>query len=277
MPVMINSDENITKIINFIKEKTGIDINQDKFKKFYAKKIEQIIKEENYNNFPDLYSDLISNKNPDLIQKIINTVTINETYFFREEEHFRIMVKNIIPELMKIRPQGETINILSAPCSSGEEVYSILIHLLENPHLIRERDFMIIGIDINTSALEIAKKGIYTKGSMRAVPPHLVSKYFIKEKNFYRIKNSLQEFVSFENVNVRDKYSMKRLGKFDIIFSRNMFIYFDEHSRKETIATFYSMLKPEGYLILGHTERIPETSEMFVKQKHKNSIIYKKR
>ena len=274
---MVFSEKEIKKTIDFIKVKTGIDIKQDKFEKFYSRKIEKILKEEGYSDFSDFYRDLIYNKNKRLTQKIYNTFTINETYFFREEEHFKILVKEIIPELIKKRSPIESINILSAPCSSGEEVYSILICLLEEQKLIKERDFMIIGIDINSEALEIAKKGVYTKGSMRSVPPHLINRYFIKEKNFYRINDSLKDLASFENVNVRDRYSMKRLGKFDVIFSRNMFIYFDEYSRKETIATFYSMLKPDGYLILGNTERIPESCRMFIKQKYRNSILYKKR
>ncbi len=271
------SEDEIKKIVNFIKIKTGIYIKQDKFEKFYGRKIENILKEEGYNNFSSFYNELIYNKNSKLLQKIYNIITINETYFFREEEHFKIMIRDIIPDLIKKRSPEESINILSAPCSSGEEVYSILIYLLEEKNFIKEREFMIIGIDINSEALETAKKGIYSKGSMRSVPPHLINRYFIKEKKFYRIKRDLQDLVSFENINVRDRYSMKRLGKFDIIFSRNMFIYFDEPSRRETIATFYSMLKPEGYLILGHTERIPESCEMFIKQKHRNSVIYKKR
>ncbi|WP_457624928.1 CheR family methyltransferase [Persephonella sp.] len=268
--------EELKKIRDLIELKSGISIKEKKFEIIHKKKIERLIKEEGYTDFKTFYHDIVYNKKPDLLQKLYNIVTINETYFFRENEHFRILLDRILPEIDKKREKGETVNILSAPCSTGEEVYTILIHLLEENRLIKNRDFMILGIDIDSQVIKKAQKGVYTESSMRDTPDHIKSRYFKKKGELYYINSDLRECVTFENVNVLDRYRMKKLGKFDVIFSRNMLIYFEENIRKEVIANFYSMLKPEGYLILSHVERIPESIRLFHKIKIDGSIIYKK-
>ncbi|SNZ03228.1 chemotaxis protein methyltransferase CheR [Persephonella hydrogeniphila] len=268
--------EELKKIRDLIQLKSGISIKEKKFEIIHRKKIEKLISEEGYSDFKTFYHDIVYNRKPELIQKLYNIVTINETYFFRENEHFRILTEKILPEINSIRPKGETINILSAPCSTGEEVYSILIQLLEENRLIKERDFMLLGIDIDSQVIKEAKKGVYTESSMRNTPEKIKSRYFKNAGNLYHIDKKLKDSVSFENVNVLDRYKMKKLGKFDVIFSRNMLIYFEENVRKEVIANFYSMLKSDGYLILSHVERIPESIQLFKKIKIGNSIIYKK-
>jgi chemotaxis protein methyltransferase CheR len=268
--------EELKKIRDLIELKSGISIKEKKFEIIHKKNIEKLLKEEGYTDFKTFYHDIVYNKKPDLLQKLYNIVTINETYFFRENEHFRILLDKILPEIDKKREKRETLNILSAPCSTGEEVYTILIHLLEENRLIKHRDFMILGIDIDSQVIKKAQKGVYTESSMRNMPDHIKSRYFKKKGELYYINSDLRECVTFENVNVLDKYRMKKLGKFDVIFSRNMLIYFEENIRKEVIANFYSMLKPEGYLILSHVERIPESIRLFHKIKIDGSIIYKK-
>jgi chemotaxis protein methyltransferase CheR len=148
--------------------------------------------------------------------------------------------------------------------------------LLEEGELLKRRDFMLLGIDIDSSVIQKAKEGLYSKRSVQKLPPELIEKYFIKEGNFYRIKEFLRKAVSFKVVNIMDKYQMKRLGEFDVIFSRNMLIYFDEKSKREVISTFYSMLKNEGYLFLGHAERIPNDIKLFKNLKLGESFVYKK-
>ncbi|MDQ7055899.1 MAG: CheR family methyltransferase [Persephonella sp.] len=165
---------------------------------------------------------------------------------------------------------------MSAPCSTGEEVYSIAIYLLEEGNYIKKRDFILVGIDIDSLAIEKAKEGLYSERSLHKVPQNLREKYFIKEGEFYRVRPFLRESVSFEVVNVLDKYRMKRLGMFDVIFSRNMLIYFEERERLEAIANFYSIMKPGGYLFLGHAERIPSHFKLFKPVKLGKSFLYVK-
>ncbi len=271
----INLDQ-LKKIRNFIRVNTGINFEDEKLTGVFKRKISEVIKNEGYPDFETFYQDIILKKNKKLIEKLINAITVNETYFFREEYQFEDLINYVIPELDKIRPPSESINILSAPCSTGEEVYSIAIYLLEEGHYIKKRDFVLLGIDIDSSAIKKAKEGLYSERSLHKVPEELKKKYFIKEGNMFRVIPFLRDAVSFEVVNVLDRYKMKKLGKFDVIFSRNMLIYFDEINRNETIATFYSILKEGGYLFLGHAERIPPQLKLFKPVKLGKSIVYRK-
>ncbi len=271
----INLDQ-LKKIRNFIRVNTGINFEDEKLTGVFKRKISEVIKNEGYPDFETFYQDIILKKNKKLIEKLINAITVNETYFFREEYQFEDLINYVIPELDKIRPPSESINILSAPCSTGEEVYSIAIYLLEEGHYIKKRDFVLLGIDIDSSAIKKAKEGLYSERSLHKVPEELKKKYFIKEGNMFRVIPFLRNAVSFEVVNVLDRYKMKKLGKFDVIFSRNMLIYFDEINRNETIATFHSILKEGGYLFLGHAERIPPQLKLFKPVKLGKSIVYRK-
>jgi chemotaxis protein methyltransferase CheR len=264
------------KLTEFIYRKTGIMIEEKKFNSL-APKFEAVMKKRGYPTFRAFFHDLRFSRDDTLMQEIINLVTINETYFFRENYQFETLIKYVLPELDKIRDKEEVIRILSAPSSTGEEAYSIALTLLDEGKLVEKRDFEIIGIDIDSNVIEKAKEGVYNKRSVQFVPPHLLRKYFTKDgENSYRISQFLRDAIDFRVVNVMNRLEMKRLGKFDIIFSRNMLIYFDEKSRREVALTFYSMLKPKGYLFLGHAESASRIVSVFKTKKLGDSIIYQK-
>jgi chemotaxis protein methyltransferase CheR len=185
-------------------------------------------------------------------------------------------MQEILPKLHKTRPANEPIRILCAPSSTGEEPYSIALHLLDEGVLVEERDFEIIGIDIDSKVLEKARKGVFSKRSVQFVPEHILKKYFTKEGNEYKIADFLTEAITFQMLNVMDKFRMKQLGKFDVIFSRNMLIYFDDKSRREVAMTFYEMLKPGGYVFLGHAESMNRIVSIFKTIKAGKSIVYQK-
>ncbi len=270
------SKEKLKRIRDFLNLKYGIFIDDSKLFKSYKNKFSKLLKKHDYENFSDFYQDVVFNRNTNLVQDLINEITVNETYFFRENYQFDTLIKYIIPELHKLRPSNEPINILSAPCSTGEEVYSIAIYLLEEGNFIKKRDFMLLGIDIDSEAIRVAKEGLYSERSLNKINPELRKKYFRKEGNKYRISEFLRNAVNFRIVNVLDKYAMKRLGKFDVVFCRNLLIYFDEKNRRETLSNFYSIMKPNSYLFLGHAERIPENFSLFKKVKVNNVYLYKK-
>jgi len=271
---MLNEKE-FRKLCSFIYRKTGIFIEDKKFKTL-SPKITKLIQEKSFKDFRSFFHALRFNKDNDLLQSLINTVTVNETYFFRENYQFEALVNEILPKLDKIRPKDEIIRILCAPSSTGEEPYSIALHLLDEGELIEKRDIEIIGIDIDSNVIQKAKRGIFSKRSIQFLPKHLLSRYFKQIGANYQIAEFLREAITFKNVNVMDKLQMKRLGKFDVIFSRNMLIYFDEKSRKEVAITFYEMLKPKGYIFLGHAESMNRIVSVFKTIKVKDAIVYQK-
>lgn len=223
----------------------------------------------------DLYKKIAVYRDENFLQKVINLLTVNETYFFREEYQFDTLINYVLPYLDKIRPPQEVISILVAPCASGEELYSIAIKIMEEENYINKRDFALLGIDIDSEMIEKCKAGKYTQRSVSKLPQKILEKYFKKEGNYYIFDKNIRKVVTCKKVNVLDKYAMKKLGKFDVIFSRNMLIYFDEKEKQEVIATFYEMLKENGFLFLGHAERIKNT-KLFKLEKLGESFVYQK-
>ncbi|RKQ63872.1 chemotaxis protein methyltransferase CheR [Thermovibrio guaymasensis] len=252
-----------------VKEKTGIDIPEKKLRNIYKRKFEKLLKEEEISFF-DFISSL--DKDVRLLDKFISLVTVNETYFFREYYQIRSLVDFIIPELEKEKTQ---IRILSAPCASGEEVYSIAIEIFEKLPEIKEKIF-IIGLDIDWKMIGNAKKGVYNLRSIQKVEQDLLDKYFDKvDGGCYKVKSFLKTAVSFHRANVLNIEDLRKFKYVDIVFSRNLLIYFDEVAREKTIKNFYEIMSPRGYLFLGHAEKIPRnSSHLFEKRKVGESYVY---
>ena len=271
------TDQQLKRLRDFIQEDTGVFIDDKKLISTYKRKVEEIIKANKYDSFEKFFIDVSKKRNPYLYHDVINAFTINETYFFRESHQFDTLVKHIIPELHKLRPRSETINILSAPCSTGEELYSIAIYMMEYcPQYLEERDFLLLGIDIDTAAIEKAKEGKFSKRSIHRLPPYIRMKYFREEGGYFVAKPVLKEAVNFDVGNVMDAKKMKKLGRFDVIFSRNMLIYFNERDQIKVLEIFYDMLKPKGYLFLGHAEKVPSHMKMFKPMKIGESFLYRR-
>jgi len=203
--------------------------------------------------------------NTSLAQKLINFFTVSETYFFREKHQMEILV-NLFDENKKTR-------ILSAPCASGEEVYTFLISLKE--HRKKISNLTVVGADINSEKIDLAIKGAYTKEKLKDVPQKIIDKYFIKKDDLFFVDKTLKTNISFKNLNVLDP-RINNLGKFDVIFSRNMFIYFDDNAKEKAIKIFYHILKDDGYLFLGHADSAKNIHKFFKSVKVDNSIIYQK-
>jgi chemotaxis protein methyltransferase CheR len=145
----------------------------------------------------------------------MNNVTINETYFFREKDQFEVLVNKILPELHESLPASKTIRILSSPCSSGEEAYSIVLHIVEEAKIVQQRDIEVVGIDIDSLVIQKAKKANYSQRSVHAIDKNILNKWFDKNDENYELGRELQGSVDFQVVNVFDKDKMRSLGKFD--------------------------------------------------------------
>ncbi|NWF65934.1 MAG: protein-glutamate O-methyltransferase CheR [Campylobacterales bacterium] len=271
------SKDNFEKLSEYIYRKSGIKLEYDKHYDKVNKKITSRCQILHFDSFRKYFFKIrFEDKDSSEFQELINSITVNETYFFRENHQFEIMVKYLMPIIDKEKRKGEPIRILSAPCSTGEEPYSIAIYLLEDDTIINNRDIEIVGIDIDSVVIEKAKKGLYTDRSLHAVPKDIQTKYFKKTMGYNELSRDLRDAIVFLKSNVFDKDNMRELGKFDIIFSRNMLIYFDDESRKEVAMTFYDMLNPKGYIMLGHAEYMSRIVSVFHPLKYDNHLIYQK-
>jgi chemotaxis protein methyltransferase CheR len=264
----------LKRLRDYLNREIGIFVEDEKLELF-NKKLQGLLKKLNV-SFDDFYRKILLGMDERLKREFVNLFTVNETYFFREKYQFDALVNYVLPELDRIRPKDEIISILCAPVSSGEELYSIAIYLMEEGNLIKRRDFLLLGIDIDTNMIEKAKKGEYSQRSVQKLPSYIIEKYFDKIGDKYVVKDFLKKAVNFKVANVLNTGELKRLGMFDVIFSRNMLIYFDEKTKRKVLNNFYTILKDEGYLFLGHAERIPSDVKLFKMVKIGDCFVYKK-
>lgn len=271
------SKENFAKIGEFIYRKSGIFLEEDKHYDKLAKYIDFRAEELGLDNFRRYFYRLrFDDKEGDEFQALMNAITVNETYFFREKDQFEVLVNKILPELHDSMPSNRPLRILSSPCSTGEEPYSMILHIVEEGNVVEKRDIEVVGIDIDSTVIKKAQAAKYSERSVHAIPKPILKRWFVKKSLGYELSEDLQGTVDFHVANIFDKTQMRKLGKFDVIFSRNMLIYFDDASRKEVAMTFYDMLNPGGYVLLGHAEYMSRIVSVFNAKKIDNTLIYQK-
>jgi chemotaxis protein methyltransferase CheR len=210
-------------------------------------------------------------------EHFVNALTVNETYFYREEHQLRCLTTDLLTERIRSRRKGVTIRIWSVPCSTGEEPYSVAMWLLENWPPVDEYEIEIVGSDIDTRVLEQANEGIFGKRALMRLSPYLVGKYFspmLEEK--WRILDDLRHSVQFSAVNVVEPNDTRRHGHFDVIFCRNVLIYFDDTARRIAAENLYESLLPGGFICLGHTESMSRISPLFEVRRFADAIVYQR-
>jgi chemotaxis protein methyltransferase CheR len=249
----LNKNE-LQKLALFLQKHAGLVLEEQKLARF-SRKIEDVITKHKFKDFGSFYHAVRFGDNEQIRQDLINAVTVNETYFWRESEQFIILVNEILPTFLeKSGSSLPKVRILVSPCSTGEEVYSLMFAILEAPKLIDKMNVEVIGIDIDSNVIEQAKKGIYTKRSVEKLPATMRKKYFTQLGKHYKIKDFLVKAANFLQANIFDEGLEASLGSFDIVFSRNMLIYFDIKDRQKAFETFYKLLKENAYLFLGHAD-----------------------
>ena len=267
--------EDFLKFREFFYRKTGIQFDDSK-RYFVDRRLIDRIEATDSGCFRNYFMMLRFEASGDEIQTLTNLMTVNETYFFREEYQFKCMVNSILPEVIKHKKKDSPIRIWSVPSSSGEEAYSIAMYLLEYWPGIDQWDVEIISSDIDTKILNQARQGSYSARSVQNLPKALLKKYFTSKGSEYQICEDLRQAVEFTRVNLMNSVDVRGYRDFDLIFCRNLLIYFDDLSRRQAADTFYDALQPGGFLCLGHSESMSRISSLYKACKFSDSVVYQK-
>ena len=209
---------------------------------------------------------------------VIDDLTTNETYFFRERRQLNALVNEIIPEQLVRKRRGgsrEPVNIWSAGCSSGEEPLSIVMLALE-ANLRPGEDFRIYASDISRMVLRKSRKGVYREASFRETEPYLREKYFKDKDGQSQISEAVRKEINFVQINLIDRSKVSLLTTMDTIMCRNVIIYFDLDTKKKVIETFHEKLVPGGYLLLGHSESLIDITNAFEFCQLKEDLVYRR-
>lgn len=265
--------EHFRRLRDFLYQKTGIYFTDNKLyfvERRLATRMEQLEIEE----FSTYYSLLRFERNQAELQMLIESLTVNETYFFREFNQLKCFAEEVLPELVK--KQGHTLNFWSAGCSTGEEAYTLAIILREMLTKTNLSKCKIFATDIDNKVLSFARRGIYGERSFKHVPKPYLERYFDPVGNEYKVREELRELVEFKPLNLINSENMSQIKNMDVIFCRNVLIYFDDISRRQVALDFFESLQPGGYIFLGHSESMSRITSIFQLKKLKHAITYQK-
>lgn len=269
------TDDVFRQMRDQIYKRTGMFFG-DSSKYLLQKRLSPRARELNFDSFQKYFYFLQYDPRAEAeFDQIFDLVTTNETYFFREPAQLAAFTEEIIPEILSRKPVKK-IRIWSAGCSSGEEPYSIAM-LLSESGLYREATFEIFASDLNQQVLAKARRGLYRENSFRSTGDDLRRRYFTREQDgSWRISDDIRNRVSFGRLNIYDGPRVSLLGYLDVVFCRNVIIYFDDASKRAVIGNFYQRLVDGGYLLLGHSESLISLSTQFKLRHLKNDMVYQK-
>jgi chemotaxis protein methyltransferase CheR len=255
----IMTDEDFGKLSSFVYDELGIKMPYPK-KIMLQSRLQKRLADLKIETFKEYIEFVFSKEGQvDEIIKMIDLITTNKTDFFREPAHFDYLTETALPEICQGRSSKKIIRIWSAGCSSGEEPYTIAIVLKEFFKDHPEFDFEIFGTDISLRILQKASTAIYPEDRISTIPLDLKRKYFLKSKDHtnktVRLIPEIRSKVAFQRLNFMDSYYAVE-KEFDIVFCRNVLIYFDRETQQQVITKLSSKLKPDGIFFLGHSESI---------------------
>lgn len=268
------SGDGLERICDYLYRRTGMIFGEKK-RYYIERRVADRMKAVGTESFTVYFS--ILRADPAEGAALVNAFTVNETYFYREDHQFRCLSESLLPELIQRRTPGDRIRIWSNPCSSGEEPYSIALWLLENWRLVDAYNVEIVGSDIDSLAMAEARAADYGERALSRLPPEVLASYFEPVSHRRRkIIDDLRESVILSPANLIERDSMRAHGRFDVIFCRNVLIYFDDASRQVAASNLFDALAPGGFLCLGHTESMSRISDAFVVRRFPDAIVYQR-
>lgn len=275
--IKVTTDD-IKAMSKYILDISGIDLDESKAY-LIETRLGGLIKEYQCSSYRELCSKAKTDSNKTIENRIIDAISTNETLFFRDAGPFEVLQHKILPDLIDRRTEKSSgllpipIRIWSAACSTGQEVYSIAIVLKELLSDFKEYNVKLIGTDISDSAIGQASYGTYNKFEIeRGLSKETLQKYFISNGGNWKISDEIRAMVSFTKRNILKPFV--GLGKLDIIFCRNVAIYFNLEERKKLFENIADVLEPDGFLIIGSTESLTGICTIFEPKRYLRTIYY---
>lgn len=266
--------DEIRRLCQFLQQRTGMLFGESK-RYYIERRIADRMAATGMRSFNAYFAHIEVDRGE--VEQLINIFTVNETYFYREEHQLSCLSRSLLPEMVQGKKPGDLLRIWSVPCSTGEEPYSIAIWLLENWPLVDAYHIEIVGSDIDTQVLLDAREGNYGERALSRLPRDVVERYFEPAQDGHRrLIQDLRESVKFTSANLVDSASVAAQGHFDVIFCRNVLIYFDDSSRLLAVSNLYDSLHPGGYICLGHTESMTRISKRFSLRRFEDAIVYQR-
>lgn len=267
--------EDYARFCDFFYRKTGIMFGANKTY-FVERRLQERMSATRSATFRDYFTMVRFQASGEEMQSLVNAMTVNETYFYREDYQFDALVRHLLPEIARTRSTSDPIRLWSMPCSTGEEPYSIAMQILENWPQADEYSVEILASDIDSRVIAEAKQGLYSARSLHRLTPTLKNRYFTPIGEDFRICAELRGSIDFSVVNITEPLPMRRFRGIDVIFCRNMLIYFDDTSRRQAVEALYESLRPGGYICLGHSESMSRISSLFRPRKFGATILYQR-
>jgi len=244
---------------------------------FLERRLQNRLEEKQLTSFLDYYYLLLyGQEREEELGKVVDVLTTNETYFLREPNQLRSFSEEIIPEILETKKDRRRLRIWSAGCSTGEEPYTLAMIALEHRDL-QGWDIEIFASDISQRVLQTARKGVYGRSSFRSMEPYYEDRYFHKlDTSRSQIDDSVKKLVSFGHLNLLQPEQWTILARFDIIFCRNVMIYFNLESKKKMVENFHKKLEEGGFLLLGHAESLMNVSTSFSLRHFRHDMVYQR-
>ncbi len=271
------TDAQFEKLRKVVYDRAGIFF-QDAKKYVLESRLSRRVEELGFDSFDQYLLYLTSGPyQMDEFQEMFNRITINETSFFRNEPQLDVFEQKILPELLESRKAKKTLRVWSAACSSGEEPYTLAIQIHRSLG-VRLSDWRveILGTDISEKVLNQAHSGKYVHYSVRNLNPMVLRRYFREEGGFYVLDPDVKSMVHFEKLNLKDGLAAKRFGTWDVIFCRNVLIYFDDPMRLHCTRLFHDQLEDDGTLFIGHSETLRNIDVPFELMPMPQAFAYRK-
>jgi chemotaxis protein methyltransferase CheR len=269
------SDMEVPLLCNFIKELCGITLSDEKVYLIEGR-LKSVARSADCVCFSDLIDKARRSSDATLKNEIIDAITTSETLFFRDESPFVALQEKILPELIEAKsetPSSNQLRIWSAACSTGQEPYSIAMILRESIPFIDAWDVKIMATDISEASIAHAKRGVYQDRDIkRGMNPEMLAKYFVQKPDGWQVRDTIKSMVSFRQIDLTKPFV--GMGRFDIVFCRNVAIYFSMQVKRSLFERIGDLLTDDGHLFVGSSENLAHFGPRFTPQQHLRAVFY---